>query len=1447
MSTTNGTVEAIAQKGNVIYLGGQFSYVGPNTGGGAEINLNEGGLVKKPLLKIDGKVHIAIPDGRGGWYIGGVFTHVQGVSRHGLAHILPDGFLNKNWNPNPDQGASINALAISGNTVYVGGQFTSIGGQNRSNLAAVDAATALATAWMPEADSIVNAIILSSNTVYAGGSFSFIGGEIRNNLAALDPVTGLATSWNPDTNGQVITLAISGNTVYVGGQFTSIGGQSRSNLAAVDAATALVLPWKPDVAGSILDIDILQNTIYVAGRFFVISGQTRNGAAAIDAATGLITTWNPAVVGSVRSLAISANTVYLGGSFVNVGGHTIRRNLVAVDATTGSAIPSDTDANNLIESLTLSGNALFVGGEFTSAGGRVRNNLVAIDATSGQPLSWNPNLDVNGYVYAIAISENILYVGGRFTSVNGQERNGLAAIDATTGMPTSWHLDVKDRDYTGTIYTLVLSENTLFVGGYFNIFGGQSRRGLAAVNTITGQLTSWNPTASNTHAEVNTIVAITCTGNTVYVGGSFNRMGIYTRNHLAAIDAVTGQISSWNPDVGGATTDWGVHTLAYSNNIVYVGGGFSTIGGKSRNALAAIDATTGQPTSWNPILEREQYSPEVYDLSFSKNMIYVGGNFSTINGQKRSSLASIDVISGQPAYWNPDLRGYVFSMVIGGNNLYVGGSLKNIVGTNITFYGFAGFKISQPQQFVKGAIYEDVNGNCVKETAEKGIPGMVVVAQPGNYFTSTDSLGNYTLAVDTGRYTIEQVIPQDKASLIKQICPTDPPIYQVHVTENQSTISGIDFANQLQYKSLLSVDVSSDRRRRCMSSTTTVTYQNAGNKEAENVKVYIQLPEYVALISASIPYTQEKENTYLFNLGTLAANHYGSIYIKDSVVCNNPSIRGLTQCTKAWITPANTIELSPEWDGSDLTLKAKCLENGRVRVAILNNGHSSMTDSTSFRLFLDATLAFTYKFKLAKGDSLILQVPANGQTLRLEADQRPGHPSKQQTNITIEACGTNTEGKVSLGYVDQLPQDDAEPEVAINCLPIIDSYDPNDKLVSPGGVTEYHYTCTNTPLNYKIRFQNTGTDIAYKVVVVDTLSEHLDISTLKMGIVSHPYKLSVSGKGQPVLTFTFDNIFLPDSNSNEQKSHGYISLSIKPKKGLAEKTKVGNYADIFFDYNEPVRTNTTVNAIYDIPAVVIEEAKITEQVICHRTNMSVDAGANRVICQKDTVVLQGAAPVYGKGRWKVIKGSGQIKDKENSYTLVKDVAYGENTFEWSIAANTCGTDSLIASVTIFRVEQPATPIISQLGADSLTCNLQASAYEWLVDGHTLQEHTQTIKVSQSGSYSVRIKGTEGCSSAWSLPFIYVPTGISPDLAAQVSIHPNPSNGHFLLSLPADLGNQVQITITDALGRKVFEQTLIHSKMSKYTKELDLSSQVPGIYVVKLYCEKGMILKKVLKR
>lgn len=107
-------------------------------------------------------------------------------------------------------------------------------------------------------------------------------------------------------------------------------------------------------------------------------------------------------------------------------------------------------------------------------------------------------------------------------------------------------------------------------------------------------------------------------------------------------------------------------------------------------------------------------------------------------------------------------------------------------------------------------------------------------------------------------------------------------------------------------------------------------------------------------------------------------------------------------------------------------------------------------------------------------------------------------------------------------------------------------------------------------LEYLIRFQNTGTDTAFTVVIKDTLSTNLDLNSINMGASSHHYTWEVH---ENVLIINFNNIMLPDSNKSEQNSHGFIKFKINPKANITYKDLISNRAAIYFDYNEPVITN----------------------------------------------------------------------------------------------------------------------------------------------------------------------------------------------------------------------------------------------------------------------------------
>ncbi|PZW43908.1 putative secreted protein (Por secretion system target) [Mesonia algae] len=142
---------------------------------------------------------------------------------------------------------------------------------------------------------------------------------------------------------------------------------------------------------------------------------------------------------------------------------------------------------------------------------------------------------------------------------------------------------------------------------------------------------------------------------------------------------------------------------------------------------------------------------------------------------------------------------------------------------------------------------------------------------------------------------------------------------------------------------------------------------------------------------------------------------------------------------------------------------------------------------------------------------------------------------------------------------------------------VVNSYDPNDKQVLQG--EEIKIDDADEYLNYLIRFQNTGTASAINVRILDTLHPKLDYSTLRPVNASHNYRIEVTNENE--VEFIFDGINLPDENTNEPASHGFVAYKIKPKSGVAVGDFITGDANIYFDFNAPIITNMVSTEIID--------------------------------------------------------------------------------------------------------------------------------------------------------------------------------------------------------------------------------------------------------------------------
>jgi trimeric autotransporter adhesin len=186
---------------------------------------------------------------------------------------------------------------------------------------------------------------------------------------------------------------------------------------------------------------------------------------------------------------------------------------------------------------------------------------------------------------------------------------------------------------------------------------------------------SLSPTAdtgtANTDGRVSAILA---SGGKVYLGGSFTQVNGVPRDHLAALDASTGQLTDWNPGANG-----NVLALAASagGTRIYAAGDFTTVGGVARQRVAALSASTGAVVkTWNV-----KANGEVYALAVSRKSVYLGGSFTKVNGKPRNHLAKVGARTGTvTARWAPSTNGSVRTLALSGKRLYLGGFFTTISG-----------------------------------------------------------------------------------------------------------------------------------------------------------------------------------------------------------------------------------------------------------------------------------------------------------------------------------------------------------------------------------------------------------------------------------------------------------------------------------------------------------------------------------------------------------------------------------------------------------------------------------------------------------------------------------------------------------------------------------------------------------------------------------------------
>jgi uncharacterized repeat protein (TIGR01451 family) len=480
--------------------------------------------------------------------------------------------------------------------------------------------------------------------------------------------------------------------------------------------------------------------------------------------------------------------------------------------------------------------------------------------------------------------------------------------------------------------------------------------------------------------------------------------------------------------------------------------------------------------------------------------------------------------------------------------------------------------------FIEGTVYADLDADCVQDSADIPVPNLLVWTTPMTFYATTDLSGHYEVEVDTGSYTLAL---NQLSNYFQVLCPASGH-HTPTFTSPYDTISGLDFALDVFPCPVLQVEVNTPFLRRCSTSTYYASYGNLGIFPALNARVEVILDPWLTVTGASIPWLlPQVGDTFLFDVGTVLPFGSGDFQIYTTLSCD-PNIIGMTHCVSAHIYPDTSCAIpDPQWDGASIAVEGSCINNDTVRFRIINQGASPMSSPGGLVILEDDILMMAGTFDLDAATDTIIDIPANGKTYALIAEQRPGHPGRSNPRAFVEACDTNSLGGFSTGHILTHAQDEADFFIAIDCDQNIGSYDPNDKQASPVGIGPNHYIAATDQLEYMIRFQNTGTDTAFKVIIRDQIDPHLDPLTFRAGVSSHPFTWRIHNSGE--VEFTFNNILLPDSNVNAPASNGFVTYTIDQQPGNPDGTVIYNEADIYFDFNVPVRTNETFNEIASLP------------------------------------------------------------------------------------------------------------------------------------------------------------------------------------------------------------------------------------------------------------------------
>ena len=630
---TDGTVcKAIADGAGGWIIGGQFSMVGDSVRNNiARIDANGHVTGFNPNAN-DGVMALLLNGTT--LYVGGMFTNIGGVTRNRIAAINMSTSTATAWNPNVND--KVRDIYLYNTRLYVGGNFTTVGGNTRNYLAALNMTTGNADSWNANLTTypgyFVSNITGATGKLYIGGRFDMVNGIFHQCASAIDTGTMMPDSWDPSVGDSVNRIIINGTTAYIAGGFHSLGSVTRHGIGEVSLTTGLATAFNPSTSyyTTVSDMVMVGNRLFVGGKFDYLGSGSKYNIGSIMIPSGVVTTWTGDADARVNTLGISNGKLFAGGEFSMMGSKH-RSYAAAIDVLADTITAWDPNANGPVNAIAVGPSAIYIGGAFSSAGGLGNSGIASVDLLNGNA---TPGFNCSvtwGYIYQPPTINTILYLGGTlyfggvFDYVNGSNRNNIAAVNGTSGFVTTWNPNPSySYGYALGVTKLVEYGGTILLGGNFNslVVGGATRSNFVALNAMTGNATPWNPSPDGA------ITTLKVKDNTLFVGGSFSYFGGVFAPRLARVNLTSLETNSWSPYPNGS-----VKTIVPFENIAFIAGDFSSINGVGRQYVATVDTISNSPGTWNPAPGYYYGGGTVNDIVIAGSKLFVSGSYYDISGQ----------------------------------------------------------------------------------------------------------------------------------------------------------------------------------------------------------------------------------------------------------------------------------------------------------------------------------------------------------------------------------------------------------------------------------------------------------------------------------------------------------------------------------------------------------------------------------------------------------------------------------------------------------------------------------------------------------------------------------------------------------------------------------------------------------------------------------------------